>query len=88
MLGVDRLFDPVDNGVPHVDIGRPHIDLGAQGVLALTEFAFFHAVEQIQVLFHGPVAIGAVFSLFREGSPVFPDFIRGQAAHVGLAVLD
>ena len=47
-----------------------------------------HALEQIQVLFHGPVAIGAFLARFGQGAPVLSNLIRTQAADIGLALPD
>ena len=85
---VVRFLDPVDDRVPHGDIGRGHVDLGPEHMGPFLELSGPHALEQIQVLFHGPVAIGAFLARFGQGAPVLPDLIGAQIADKGLALLD
>ena len=85
MLGVQ---DAVHHRVAHVEVGRRHVDFGAQGAGAVGEFAGLHALEQVQILFDGAVAIGAFLAGFGEGAAVLAHFLGGEIADVGLAVSD
>ena len=52
--------DAVHDRIAHVEVGRGHVDLGAQRAAAVRELAGPHALEQVQVLLHGPIAVGTV----------------------------
>jgi hypothetical protein len=56
VLGVQ---DAVHHRVAQVEVGRGHVDLGAQGAAAVGELAGLHALEQVEVLLDGAVAVGA-----------------------------
>src|SRR5262245_29981900 len=83
-----HVHDPEKYGITHVDIPGCHVDFGAKYVCALVELAMAHALEQLQILFDGPVAVWTVLTRFRQSSSIFPNFIRSQAIDVGLAILD
>ena len=80
--------DPVERGIAHGQVGRGHVDLGAQDVAAVREFAGAHAAEEIEILVHGAVPVGALPARLLEGSAVFPDLVGRQVVDVGLAHLD
>ena len=80
--------DSVDHRVPHVDIGRCHVDPGAQDPFAVAVFPGTHPLELGQVLLDAVVPVGAVAAGLRQGSPVFPDLVGGQAVHVRKALSD
>ena len=82
MLGVQ---DAVHHRVAHVEVGRGHVDLGPQGARAVGKFAGLHALEQVEVLFDGAVAIGAVLARLGQRAAVLAHFLGGQIADVGLA---
>ncbi len=85
MLGVE---DAVHDRVAQVEVGGGHVDLGAQRARAVGEFAGAHALEQVQVLFDGAVAVGAFLARLGQRAAVLADLVRGQVADVGLARLD
>ena len=60
-----RVEDAVHDGVTQVDVARSHVDLRAQDVAPIRELAATHAVEQVEVLFHRPVAPGSSSSRAR-----------------------
>ena len=82
MLGVE---DAVQHRVPQIDVGGGHVDLGPESPGAVGKLPGPHPPEQVQVLRHGAVAVGAVFPRLGEGAPVLPDLLRGQVADKGLA---
>ena len=82
---VGLLLDPVHDRIPHGDIGRGHVDLGPQDVGPVLKLPGPHPLEQIQVFFHGPVAIGALLARLGQGAPVLPHLVRAQVADIGLA---
>ena len=47
-----------------------------------------HAAEQIKVLLHASIPVGAVFAGFGEGAPVLPGLLCAQVAHIGQAFFD
>ena len=85
MVGVQ---DAVHDGVAQVEVGGGHVDFGAQGAGAVRKLAGAHALEQIEVLFHRAVAVGALLAGLGERTAKLADFFRGQIAHVGLAGFD
>ncbi len=48
----------------------------------------FHAREEVEIFFDGPVAIGAVFAGLGEGAAVLADLVGGEVIDVGFAGLD
>ena len=85
MLGVQ---DSVHHGIAQVEIGRGHINLRAKNARAIEEFSGAHALEQIQILFDRPVAIGTVFSRLSQRAAVFANFIGGEVVDVRFAIFD
>ena len=85
MAGVQ---DAVHDRIAHVEIRRGHVDLGAQGARAIGELAGSHALEQVEVLLDGAVAIRAVAAGLVERAAMLPNLIGGQIADVGFAGLD
>ena len=85
MVGVQ---DAVHHRVAHVEVGRRHVDLGAQGARAIGKFAGLHAREQIEILFHGAIAVGAFLAGLGERAAVLAHLLGGQIADVRLALLD
>ena len=77
--------DAVHDRVAHVEVGRGHVDLRPQGPRAVGELARPHAAEEIEVLFDGAVAIGAVAARRGERAAVLADLVGGEVADVGLA---
>ena len=69
-------------------LGDGHVDLGAQRARAVRKLAGLHALEQIQVLFDGAVAVGALLARLGQRAAVLAHFLGGQIAHVGLAGAD
>ena len=85
---VGGVKNAVHGRVAHVHVARSHVDLGAQHAGAVGEFTGPHAAEQIQVLVHRPVAIGAVSAGLGEGAPVGAHVLRRKIVHIGLAGAD
>ena len=83
MFGVE---DAVHDRVAHVEVGGGHIDFGAQGARAIGEFARLHTLEQVEVLFHGAVAIRTLFAGLGESAAVLADLVGCQVADISLAV--
>ena len=85
MLGVQ---DAVHHRVAHVEVRRRHVHLGAQRARSIRKLAGLHALEQVQVLFHGAVAVGALLARLGQRAAVLAHFLGGQIADIGLARLD
>ena len=54
--------DAVHNRVSQIEVGVRHIDFGAEGFGAVGEFAFSHALEEVDIFLDGAVAEWAVLS--------------------------
>lgn len=54
--------DPIQGRVSHVYVGGRHVDFGAQGFASVFEFTGAHACEEVEIFFHGPIAVGAFFT--------------------------
>ena len=78
----------VHHRVAHVEVGRRHVDFGAQGAGAIGKFAGLHALEQVEILFDGAVAVGAFCAGLGQRAAVFADFLGGEIADVGFAGFD
>ena len=87
-LMMGDMDDPIEGRVPHVDVGGGHVDLGPEGLGAVFELPVLHALEQIQILLHGPIPVGAVLPGLRQGTPVGPHLLLGEVIHVGHALSD
>ena len=85
VLGVE---DAIHDRVTHVEVRVRHIDLGAQRARAVGELAVLHALEQVEVLLHRPVAPGAVLARLRQGAAILSHLLRGQIAHIRPALAD
>ena len=55
--------------------GRSHVDLRAQNPRSVGELPGPHALEQIQVLFDGAVAVRAVFARLGQRAAVFANLV-------------
>ena len=73
MLGVQ---DAVHDGIAQVQVRRRHVDLGPQRARAVGKFAGLHALEQVQVLFDGAVAIRALLAGLGQRAALLANFIR------------
>ncbi|MCY1398408.1 hypothetical protein D9M71_134380 [compost metagenome] len=82
------MADAIEDRITQVHVRRSHIDLRAQRPAAIRELAGLHAGEQVEVLFHGAVAEGAVPARLGEGATVLAHFFRRQVADERLASLD
>jgi hypothetical protein len=85
MLGVQ---DTVHDGVAQVDVGRAHVDLGPQHSRPVGKVALAHTPKEVEVLFDGAVAVGAVLARFGQRAAVLADLDGAEVVHVGLALLD
>ena len=78
--------DAVEHRVPHVEVAAGQVYLGTEGVLALGEFSFSHAPEEVQALLNGPVSPGADGRLDGVATVLF-ELLGSQLAHIGKALL-
>ena len=85
MVGVQNA---IHHRVAQVEIGRRHVDFGAQRARAIGKLAGLHALEQIEILFHRAIAIGALFARLGEGAARLAHFFGAQIANEGFAVAD
>jgi hypothetical protein len=85
---VGRAADPVHDGIAHVHVGRGHVDLRAQGPGAVLELARAHAAEEVEVLLHRAVPVGARPAGLGEGAAVLAHLVGREIVHVGLALAD
>ena len=67
---------------------RGHVDLGAQHAGAVRELAGAHAVEQVEVLLHRALPVGAVLAGLGERAAVDADLLLALVVDVGLAGAD
>ena len=77
------LDDAIDDGVAEVHVIVGHVELGPQHHRALDGLRRVHFLEQLQVLFHGPVAVGAVGSRRGGGAFLCGNLLRGLLIDVG-----
>ena len=80
--------DAVHHRVAQVEVRRRHVDLGAQRARAVGELAGAHALEQVEVLLDGAVAVRAFLAGLGQRAAVLADLLGGQVADVRLARLD
>ena len=80
--------DAVERPVAHLEVGARHVDLGAQHVGAVGELALAHAGEEVEVLRHGPVPVGAGDARLEGGAAVLADVVLAEAADVGFPGAD
>ena len=85
---VGGVADAVDRRVAQVDVGARHVDPGAQDVRALGEFAGAHACEQVEILGHAAIAVGAVLARLGQRAAVGAHLLGRLRVHIGLAGLD
>ncbi len=85
VLWCDSVEYTVDNRIPHIKIPRRHIDFGPQCAGTVCKFTGPHALEQIKILFHGPITIRTIFARLGQGAAVFPHLLRAQVADICLA---
>ncbi len=76
------LDDAVHGGVAHVKVRRCHVYFCPEGTGAVRKLPFAHALEQIEVLHYGAVAIRAFFSRLRKRAPVLAHLVGRKVAHV------
>ena len=74
--------------VAQPDVGRGHVDLGAQGAGAVGELAGAHALEEVEALVDGAVAVEALFARAVGGAAHLVDLFGGVVADEGLALAD
>ena len=80
--------DAVERRVAHQHVRGGHVDLGAQHAGAVRELALLHAAEQVQVLLHAAVPVGAVDAGGGEGAAIGAHLLGGLVVHVGHALAD
>ena len=78
----------VHRRVAQQHVGGAHVDLGAQHAGAVRELAVLHALEQIEVLLDGTIAIGAVHAGRGERAAVYTHFLSRLIVHIGHAAAD
>ena len=85
---VAAVDDAIHQRVAHVHVGRGHVYLGAQDALAVGELAALHALEELEVLGHRAVAVGALLP-GHGGAAFLGGYLLGRlVVDVGLAVFD
>src|SRR3954447_18126225 len=57
-----RMFDAVDDRIPHVHVVGSHINFGAQHFVTVLIHTIFHCTKQLKVFFNGPVPGGAILA--------------------------
>ena len=77
--------DAVEQRVAHLHVGRRHVDLRAQHVGTVGELAGSHAAQQVEVLRHRAVAVGALAARLQDRAAVLLDLLVVEAVDVGLA---
>ena len=85
---VGRVDDAVHDGVAEVHVVAGHVDLGTQHVASLLELALVHALEQVEVLLHGSVAVGALDARRGGGALLCGYLLAGLLVDVGVTALD
>ena len=80
--------DAVDDRISHVHVRGRHVDLRPQHLGAVLIHAILHVLEEFQVLFHRAVPVGRILTGLCQGSPVFPDLLRGKVTDKCLALFD
>ena len=85
MLGVQ---DAIHDGIAQVQVRRPHVDLGAQRSCSIRKLTRLHASEQIQILFHGSVAIRALLPRLGQRAALLANLIWRQIVYVRFSSLD
>jgi len=78
----------VHHRVAHVLVRVGHVYLGPQNMRAVGELPGPHAAEQVQVLLHRAVAVGAVTAGLRPTAPVAAYLFGAEAVHIRLALDD
>ena len=78
----------VDDRIAHIDIRGCHVNPGAEHFLSILVFSFLHLLKQTQILFHGSVTIGAVFSGLFQRTSVFTDLVCAQVTDKSLSFFD
>ena len=81
-----RMPDAIERRVAHVDVRRRHVDFCPQDVCAIGELTRAHAPKQLEVLGHGPVAVGAVPAWFGQRAAVLANLVGAQAVDIRLAL--
>ena len=80
--------DPIEDRVSHGHHRMRHVDLGAQDLVAVTERAVAHLVEQAEVLLRRTATEGAVLPGFAEATALGRDGLGVLVVDVGEALLD
>ncbi len=79
---------PVDDRVAHIDVRRRHVNLCPEHLLSILILSVLHRLEQRKVLLYRTVPVRTVLSGLCERSPVLPDLVSSQVAHISLSVPD
>ena len=85
---VAGMDDPVHDRVAQVHVRRVMSIFARRTFGSVRKLAGPHATEQIEVLFDGPVAVGALLARFGQRAAVGADLIGGKVVHIGFALLD
>ena len=78
--------DTVHDGIAHVHVGGGHAGFGAQHLAPIGELAGFHAAKEVEVLFHGAVAVRALGAGFGGYAAARADLLLALVVHVGETV--
>ena len=80
--------DPVHHRVSHVEVRVGHVDLRPKRARPVGKLAGEHSLEQVEIVFDRPGAIGAVLARGGQGAAVLADRLGVEIANVSLARLD
>ena len=83
-----RMQDAIHHRIPQVQVRRSHVDLGAQRARAIRKFALPHALEQIQILFDGSIAIRALLARLGQRAAILAHFVSREVINIRLACFD
>jgi hypothetical protein len=83
-----RVQDAVHHRIAQVQVRRRHVDLGPQHARAVRELALPHALEEVEVLLSGAIAMGAVPARVGQGAAIRADLVGALVVHVGGAGAD
>jgi hypothetical protein len=80
--------DAVEQRVAQLHIRRGQVALGAQHMRAIGKLAGAHAAEEVEILRHAAVAIGAGRPASSHRAAILADFFFVQAVDIGAAIHD
>src|SRR4030095_10869040 len=80
--------DSIHDWVAQTKVWRAHIDLRPQRSRTIGELSFFHALEQVETLFDGTVAIRAVPAGLGQRAAILANFIGAEIAYESFSVLN